>query len=83
MPDPRRQATPSWQPVPEAPGPPPQAPAGPPGAETGAAVLPDLLGLDLESLRTLDHPVLTELLDDLRGRASGPREMLWNFNSSF
>ncbi|QDD62248.1 FXSXX-COOH protein [Streptomyces albidoflavus] len=45
--------------------------------------MPDLLDLDLESLRTLDHPVLTALLDDLRGRGSGPREMLWNFNSSF
>ncbi|OWA16299.1 FXSXX-COOH protein [Streptomyces sp. CS227] len=57
-------------------------PARPPAPEE-AAVLPDLLDLDLESLRTLDHPVLTALLDDLRGRGSGPREMLWNFNSSF
>ncbi|MBL0804294.1 FxSxx-COOH cyclophane-containing RiPP peptide [Streptomyces albidoflavus] len=57
-------------------------PARPPAPEE-AAVLPDLLDLDLESLRTLDHPVLTALLDDLLGRGSGPREMLWNFNSSF
>ncbi|MFE9314532.1 FxSxx-COOH cyclophane-containing RiPP peptide [Streptomyces albidoflavus] len=60
-----------------------QAPPARPPAPEGAAVLPDLLDLDLESLRTLDHPVLTALLDDLRGRGSGPREMLWNFNSSF
>ncbi|ESP99761.1 FXSXX-COOH protein [Streptomyces sp. CHA1] len=60
-----------------------QAPPARPPAPEGAAVLPDLLDLDLESLRTLDHPVLTALLDDLRGRDSGPREMLWNFNSSF
>lgn len=76
MPDPRHQAPPSWQPAPE-------APPEPPGASAGAAVLPDLLDLDLESLRTLDHPVLTELLDELRDRASGPREMLWKFDNSF
>ena len=60
-----------------------QAPPARPPAPEGAAVLPDLLDLDLESLRTLDHPVLTALLDDLRGRGSAPREMLWNFNRSF
>ncbi|MFD6043357.1 FxSxx-COOH cyclophane-containing RiPP peptide [Streptomyces koyangensis] len=60
-----------------------QAPPARPPTPEEAAVLPDLLDLDLESLRTLDHPVLTALLDDLRGRGSGPREMLWNFNSSF
>ncbi|MGA5292669.1 FxSxx-COOH cyclophane-containing RiPP peptide [Streptomyces koyangensis] len=60
-----------------------QAPPARPPTQEEAAVLPDLLDLDLESLRTLDHPVLTALLDDLRGRGSGPREMLWNFNSSF
>ncbi|MEV7087097.1 FxSxx-COOH cyclophane-containing RiPP peptide [Streptomyces sp. NPDC093085] len=50
----------------------------PPG---GAGDLPDLLGLDLAALRTLDHPVLTEVMDDLRDRAAGPREMLWGFTS--
>ncbi len=48
-----------------------------------AGALPDLLGLDLETLRTLDHPVLTEVLADLRGRAEQPREMLWGFQSAF
>ncbi|WP_351232561.1 FxSxx-COOH cyclophane-containing RiPP peptide [Streptomyces sp. NPDC002133] len=45
--------------------------------------LPDLLGLDLEALRTLDHPVLSEVLADLRGRVEQPREMLWGFNNAF
>ncbi|NEC12565.1 FXSXX-COOH protein [Streptomyces sp. SID8014] len=80
MPDSAHQAPPSRPLATEPAGPPSQAPAGPPG---GAAVLPDLLELDLESLRTLDHPVLADLLDELRERTSGPREMLWNFNSSF
>lgn len=45
--------------------------------------LPDLLGLDLAELRTLDHPVLTEVLERLRTRAHEPTEMLWGFNSAF
>lgn len=49
----------------------------------GPGELPDLLGLDLEELRTLDHPVLTEVLADLRGRAERPREMLWGFTNAF
>ncbi|MFM9446380.1 FxSxx-COOH cyclophane-containing RiPP peptide [Streptomyces acidiscabies] len=39
--------------------------------------LPDLLTLDLEELRTTDHPVLRELLADLTDRAARPTEMLW------
>ncbi|MEV7681118.1 FxSxx-COOH cyclophane-containing RiPP peptide [Streptomyces sp. NPDC088341] len=57
------------------------------GVETagtqGSGALPDLLALDLEALRTLDHPVLTEVVADLRGRAEQPREMLWGFNNAF
>ncbi|MFD0026311.1 FxSxx-COOH cyclophane-containing RiPP peptide [Streptomyces sp. NPDC058382] len=53
------------------------------GASGAAGALPDLLGLDLETLRTLDHPVLTEVVADLRGRAEQPREMLWGFNNAF
>ncbi len=45
--------------------------------------LPDLLELDLEQLRTLQHPVLNEVLADLRERALRPSEMLWGFSSSF
>ncbi|THA70344.1 FXSXX-COOH protein [Streptomyces sp. A0958] len=45
--------------------------------------LPDLLGLDLATLRTLDHPVLSEVVADLRGRAEQPREMLWGFTNAF
>ncbi|MFI6060805.1 FxSxx-COOH cyclophane-containing RiPP peptide [Streptomyces sp. NPDC051286] len=44
--------------------------------------LPDLLELDLETLRTLDHPVLAAVVADLRGRANQPREMLWGFTSA-
>ncbi|MER7724120.1 FxSxx-COOH cyclophane-containing RiPP peptide [Streptomyces sp. NPDC096323] len=53
------------------------------GPQDGAGALPDLLGLDLETLRTLDHPVLAEVVTDLRGRAEQPREMLWGFQSAF
>nr|WP_329829698.1 FxSxx-COOH cyclophane-containing RiPP peptide [Streptomyces sp. JV176] len=52
-------------------------------AGTAAGELPDLLGLDLAALRTLDHPVLSEVMADLRGRAEQPREMLWGFNNAF
>ncbi|MCT2542753.1 MULTISPECIES: FxSxx-COOH cyclophane-containing RiPP peptide [Streptomyces] len=56
----------------------------PPGVPSGGTdALPDLLALDLESLRTLDHPVLAEVVADLRGRVEQPREMLWGFNNSF
>ncbi|MFE7569461.1 FxSxx-COOH cyclophane-containing RiPP peptide [Streptomyces sp. NPDC057539] len=53
------------------------------GTPDGPGALPDLLALDLEALRTLDHPVLAEVVADLRGRAEQPREMLWGFNSAF
>ncbi|MGC4995284.1 MULTISPECIES: FxSxx-COOH cyclophane-containing RiPP peptide [unclassified Streptomyces] len=55
------------------------------GDETAAAEhgepLPDLLTLDLEELRTMDHPVLREVLDTLTERARRPAEMLWGFNN--
>ncbi|MEU2776631.1 FxSxx-COOH cyclophane-containing RiPP peptide [Streptomyces sp. NPDC007162] len=49
--------------------------------ETGEP-LPDLLGLDLEELRTVEHPVLREVLDALRERTERPSEMLWGFNNA-
>ncbi|MFF1837071.1 FxSxx-COOH cyclophane-containing RiPP peptide [Streptomyces sp. NPDC058231] len=60
-------------------------------ADTGRAredggpgdALPDLLGLDLETLRTLDHPVLAQVVADLRDRSEQPREMLWGFTNAF
>lgn len=52
--------------------------SGPSGVEP----LPDLLELDLAELRTLDHPVLDEVLADLRERAGRPSEMLWGFQNS-
>ncbi|MFJ2670791.1 FxSxx-COOH cyclophane-containing RiPP peptide [Streptomyces sp. NPDC087525] len=53
------------------------------GAPDGLGGLPDLLALDLEALRTLDHPVLAEVVADLRDRAEQPREMLWGFTNAF
>ncbi|WP_399014768.1 FxSxx-COOH cyclophane-containing RiPP peptide [Streptomyces sp. FIT100] len=44
--------------------------------------LPDLLSLDLAELRTLRHPVLSELVAELRDRAEQPTEMLWGFTSA-
>jgi FXSXX-COOH protein len=42
----------------------------------------DLLGMDLETLRTTEHPVLAELLADLRERVSDPgSETLWAFDN--
>ncbi|MGK5529015.1 FxSxx-COOH cyclophane-containing RiPP peptide [Streptomyces sp. URMC 129] len=36
-----------------------------------AGPLPDLLGLSLTELRGLDHPVLSAVLEELRGRVLG------------
>lgn len=47
------------------------------------APLPDPLELDLAELRTVQHPVLSEVLEDLRERAGRPTETLWAFDSSF
>ncbi|MBZ6080226.1 FxSxx-COOH cyclophane-containing RiPP peptide [Streptomyces olivaceus] len=55
------------------------APA-PPGDEQP---LPDLLELDLAELGTIEHPVLREVLGDLRARAAEPSETLWDFDNSF
>ncbi|WP_329028912.1 MULTISPECIES: FxSxx-COOH cyclophane-containing RiPP peptide [unclassified Streptomyces] len=49
----------------------------------GPGELPDLLGLDLATLRTMDHPVLAEVVADLRGRAEQPKETLWGFTNAF
>jgi FXSXX-COOH protein len=46
-----------------------------------AGPLPDLLALDLEELRTVEHPVLKEVLAGLRERAERPSEMLWGFTN--
>lgn len=51
--------------------------------EAGGAPAPDVLGLDLESLRTTDHPVLAALVTDLRHRLAAPGgEALWGFDNS-
>ncbi|HET9383485.1 MAG TPA: FxSxx-COOH cyclophane-containing RiPP peptide [Streptomyces sp.] len=56
-----------------------QAPPGVPPAPP----LPDLLTLDLAQLGSIDHPVLREVLGELRARATEPSEMLWGFDNSF
>ncbi|MCQ4200333.1 FxSxx-COOH protein [Streptomyces coelicoflavus] len=53
--------------------------AGQPAGEP----LPDLLELDLAQLGTIEHPVLREVLGELRARAAEPSEMLWGFDNSF
>ncbi|MFF6997265.1 FxSxx-COOH cyclophane-containing RiPP peptide [Streptomyces sp. NPDC008313] len=59
----------------------PASEAAPPAA--GAEdPLPDLLSLDLADLRTVRHPVLGEVLEELRERARQPSEVLWGFNSA-
>ncbi|MFZ3559785.1 MULTISPECIES: FxSxx-COOH cyclophane-containing RiPP peptide [unclassified Streptomyces] len=43
---------------------------------------PDLTALSLAELREARHPVLDEVLADLREREERPGEMLWGFNSA-
>ncbi|MFI5824832.1 FxSxx-COOH cyclophane-containing RiPP peptide [Streptomyces rishiriensis] len=60
----------------------PVAPA--PSEETFAAQpepLPDLLALDLAELGTIGHPVLREVVAELRDRAGRSSETLWGFDS--
>lgn len=45
--------------------------------------LPDLLALGLAELSTIEHPVLREVLRELRERAAEPGEMMWGFDNSF
>ncbi|MEU4654499.1 FxSxx-COOH cyclophane-containing RiPP peptide [Streptomyces sp. NPDC023723] len=49
----------------------------------GGEPLPDLLTLDLAELGTVDHPVLREVLRELRARAAEPSDMMWGFDNSF
>jgi FXSXX-COOH protein len=52
-------------------------------APTAREPLPDLLGLSLGELRRLDHPVLNEVLDELRDRMVTPGETLWQFSQAW
>ncbi|MEU0966632.1 FxSxx-COOH cyclophane-containing RiPP peptide [Streptomyces sp. NPDC005917] len=52
------------------------------GGPVAGEPLPELLDLDLDELRTVQHPVLREVLEGLRERAERPGEMLWGFNSA-
>ncbi|MEV0178366.1 FxSxx-COOH cyclophane-containing RiPP peptide [Streptomyces sp. NPDC050625] len=44
--------------------------------------LSGLSDLSLSELRTIQHPVLSEVVEDLRERSTRPSEMLWGFNSA-
>jgi FXSXX-COOH protein len=48
------------------------------GGQSGAweDALPDVTGVDLEALRTLDHPVLVRVLDEVVRRSLDPSEVL-------
>ncbi|MEV5881550.1 FxSxx-COOH cyclophane-containing RiPP peptide [Streptomyces sp. NPDC052020] len=54
-----------------------------PAAPGPGEPLPDLLTLDLAELGTLEHPVLREVVGELRARAAERSEMLWGFDNSF
>jgi FXSXX-COOH protein len=45
--------------------------------------LPDLTQLALKDLTSIQHPVLQEVLAELRDRAGRPGETLWGWNNSF
>ena len=51
-------------------------------AEAVREPLPDLLDLDLGQLMDFQHPVLNEVLTELRERAVRPSETLWGFNNA-
>jgi FXSXX-COOH protein len=58
---------------------------GSPGAAgtPGTPDVPDVLALDLESLRTVDHPVLSTLVSELRERVATPgTQALWGFDNA-
>jgi len=43
----------------------------------------DLLVMDLEALRTTEHPVLAALVEELRARVAAPgSEALWGFDNA-
>jgi len=53
-----------------------------PEAELAGADDVDLLAMDLETLRTTEHPVLADLLADLRERVAAPGgQTLWAFDN--
>lgn len=54
-----------------------------PAGRTQDEPVTDVLALSLAELRTVEHPVLREVLDDLREHAARPGEMLWGYASAF
>ncbi|MCQ9185765.1 FXSXX-COOH protein [Streptomyces sp. IBSBF 2953] len=53
-----------------------------PEEASAAEPLPDLLALDLAELGTIGHPVLREVVAELRDRAGRSSETLWGFDSA-
>ncbi|MGW1532007.1 FxSxx-COOH cyclophane-containing RiPP peptide [Streptomyces aureus] len=53
------------------------------GVSEAEEPLPDLLELSLADLRSVQHPILKQMLEDLQKRSEQPSEMLWGFNNSF
>ena len=57
--------------------------AAAPGPPPAASPAIDLLGMDLETLRTTEHPVLAALVEELRLRVASPgSEALWGFDNA-
>ncbi|MEV0275239.1 FXSXX-COOH protein [Streptomyces sp. NPDC050610] len=54
----------------------------PPGPEDGEGALPDLTGIDLDALRSLDSPALSTVLDVLVRRTVEPTGVLCAFQNS-
>lgn len=52
------------------------------GTAAGQGAGIDLLGMDLDTLADVSHPVLSALVDDLRARVAGPESAgLWGFDN--
>ncbi|MFI5794684.1 FxSxx-COOH cyclophane-containing RiPP peptide [Streptomyces sp. NPDC051677] len=56
--------------------------AAPGGSDAVGEPLPDLLELDLTELATIGHPVLREVVAELRDRSGQSSEPLWGFASA-
>ncbi|MEU7040529.1 FXSXX-COOH protein [Streptomyces varsoviensis] len=57
-------------------------PAGQDGEGTAEGALPDLTGIDLDALRSLDSPALSAVLDVLVRRTVEPTSVLCAFSNA-
>ncbi|MFJ6936737.1 FxSxx-COOH cyclophane-containing RiPP peptide [Streptomyces sp. NPDC101132] len=51
-----------------------------PAGRAGRGLLPDLSGLDLATLRGIDHAVLAEVIEGMVERVSHPAEVLCDYD---